>query len=67
MKVVDSIVLKKWYSGEYSFCDNGKLRGEFKQFLSNLPDDSGDALELGGDTLNLTALMRKGYSLSGGT
>jgi SAM-dependent methyltransferase len=70
MKVVDSSVLKEWYTSEYSACDNGtlygELRGEFKQFLSKLPDGPGEALELGcGDGRNLTALARKGYSLSG--
>ncbi|MGE7958894.1 class I SAM-dependent methyltransferase [Pseudomonas sp. NPDC089530] len=70
MKVVNSCVLKKWYDSEYSACDNGglfgELRGEFKQFLASLPDGPGRALELGcGDGRNLTALARKGYSLSG--
>lgn len=70
MKKVDSSVLKKWYDSEYSACDNGALfgepRGEFKQFLSILPDGPGSALELGcGDGRNLTALARKGYSISG--
>lgn len=70
MKIVDSSVLKEWYIGEYSACDNvtlfGELRGELKQFLSSLPDGPGAALELGcGDGRNLAALARKGYSLSG--
>lgn len=70
MKVVNSCVLKEWYDSEYSACDNGtlfgELRGEFKQFLDSLPDGPGQALELGcGDGRNLTALARKGYSLSG--
>ncbi len=70
MKIVDSSVLKEWYDSEYSACGSvtlfGELRGEFKQFLSNLPDGPGDTLELGcGDGRNLTALARKGYSLSG--
>ncbi|NWB99590.1 class I SAM-dependent methyltransferase [Pseudomonas gingeri] len=70
MKIVNSSVLKKWYDSEYSACDNGtlfgELRGELKQFLASLPDGPGQALELGcGDGRNLTALARKGYSLSG--
>ncbi|MCJ2372615.1 class I SAM-dependent methyltransferase [Pseudomonas sp. RGM 3321] len=70
MKVVDSSVLKKWYDSEYSACGSGtlfgELRGEFKQFLSHLPEGPGHALELGcGDGRNLTALAHKGYSLSG--
>ncbi len=70
MKVVNSSVLKEWYDREYSACDNGtlfgELRDEFKQFLTSLPDGPGRALELGcGDGRNLTALARKGYSLSG--
>lgn len=62
--------MKKWYDREYSACNNGTLfgepRDEFKHFLSTLPDGPGSALELGcGDGRNLTALARKGYSLSG--
>ncbi|KMT55185.1 class I SAM-dependent methyltransferase [Pseudomonas fildesensis] len=70
MKTVDSSLLKKWYDSEYSTCETGTLfgepRSEFKQFLSTLPNGCGSALELGcGDGRNLTALARKGYSVSG--
>jgi 2-polyprenyl-3-methyl-5-hydroxy-6-metoxy-1,4-benzoquinol methylase len=70
MKVVNSSVLKEWYDREYNASDNGalfgELRGELKQFLDDLPAGPGQALELGcGDGRNLTALARKGYSVSG--
>lgn len=30
MKIVDSSVLKEWYIGEYSACDNVTLFGELR-------------------------------------
>lgn len=70
MKVVCSSVLKEWYEQEYSACDNitlfGEIRPEVKNFVQILPGGPGESLELGcGDGRNLTALARKGYSVTG--
>jgi len=70
MRVIETSILKQWYSKEYGAGDAkpvfGAVRDEVAAFLELIPPRPGRALELGcGDGRNLAALAGKGLSLTG--
>ncbi|KVL13174.1 class I SAM-dependent methyltransferase [Burkholderia ubonensis] len=70
MKIVDTSLLKQWYSKEYGAGREkpvfGSLRREMAAFLDAIPAAAESALELGcGDGRNLAALAGKGLRLTG--